>query len=61
MLVLARRRGERIMIDGGRIVVEVADIRGDHVRIGITAPAEMPIHREEIQREIDRERKRLSR
>lgn len=54
MLVLSRQRAEQIVIDG-RIVVTVVEIRGDKVRLGIDAPKDVPVHREEVQREIDRE------
>jgi carbon storage regulator len=47
MLVLSRRTGESIIIDG-RIVVTVTEIRGDKVRIGVTAPADVRIDRREI-------------
>lgn len=48
MLVLSRKRNERIRI-GNDIVITVVDIRnGDKARIGIDAPAEVPVHREEI-------------
>jgi len=48
MLVLSRERGEKIMI-GESIVVTILDIRdNDVVRIGIDAPIEIPIHREEV-------------
>jgi carbon storage regulator len=48
MLVLSRREGERIMI-GRDIVVEVVDCsRGKRVRLGISAPEEVPIYREEV-------------
>jgi carbon storage regulator len=47
MLVLTRRIGERLRI-GPDIEVVVLDIRGREVRIGVTAPASVPIHREEI-------------
>lgn len=52
MLVLSRHRDESIIIDG-RIVVTVVEIRGDKVRLGISAPAEVPVHREEVQERID--------
>ena len=43
MLVLSRQRDESIMI-GDNIVVTIVDIRGDKVRLGINAPAEIPVH-----------------
>lgn len=47
MLVLSRRASEKIKI-GDDIEIIVVDVRGDNVRLGITAPPEMPVHREEI-------------
>jgi len=47
MLVLSRRKHERIVIDGG-IVVTIVDVRGDNVRIGFEAPREVGILREEL-------------
>ncbi len=52
MLTLERKRGERIMIGGG-ITIEVVLIRDNKVKIGITAPPEVSIHREEILRQIE--------
>lgn len=46
MLVLTRKRGEKIMI-GGDVVVTVLGRRGEHVRIGISAPRGVPVHRKE--------------
>jgi carbon storage regulator len=54
MLVLNRRRDERIMI-GDDIVVEVVEIRGEMVRLGIEAPREVRVDREEVRRRIERE------
>jgi len=51
MLVLARKKGEKIVVDGG-ITVCVVEIRGDTVRLGVEAPADVPVHREEVQRAI---------
>ena len=51
MLVLSRKSNQSIMI-GQDIVVTVLEIRGDHVRIGIQAPRSMPVHREELLRQI---------
>ncbi len=47
MLVLTRAVGERIRIGDG-IVVEVCEVRGDKVRLGITADPTVPVHREEV-------------
>lgn len=47
MLVLSRKSGQRVLI-GGEIAVTVVKISGGGVRIGIEAPAEMPIVREEL-------------
>ena len=47
MLILSRRVGERIIIDGG-IVVMVAQIKGNQVRIGVEAPPHVGIYREEL-------------
>ena len=47
MLVLSRKTNESIII-GDDIVITVAEIRGDKVRIGITAPKDVPVHRREV-------------
>jgi carbon storage regulator len=60
MLVLSRQRDESIMI-GDNIVVTIVDIRGDKVRVGINAPTEIPVHRQEIYEAIQRENLRASR
>jgi carbon storage regulator len=48
MLVLTRIKGEKIMIDNAKVVIEVVEIRGNRVRLGITCPSDMPIHRQEV-------------
>ena len=53
MLVLSRKKNERIIIRED-IVITVVDIRGDKVRIGIEAPKDISVHREEVQIAIDR-------
>ena len=55
MLVLSRHRDESIMI-GDEIVITVVDIRGDKVRLGIDAPQNVPVHRQEVYEAIQRER-----
>jgi len=47
MLVLTRKNNQRIMI-GNDIAVTVLECRGDRVRLGIAAPIEVPVHREEL-------------
>lgn len=54
MLVLSRQRDESIVI-GDLIEITVVDIRGDKVRLGITAPREVQVHRKEIYEAIKRE------
>ena len=53
MLVLSRQRDESIII-GDNIVVTIVDIRGDKVRLGINAPTEIPVHRQEVYDAIQR-------
>jgi carbon storage regulator len=55
MLVLTRRMGETIRI-GPHIVVTVLGVNGSHVRIGVEAPKDVEVHREEIFERIKRER-----
>jgi len=53
MLVLTRKMGEQIVI-GGDIQVTVLRVRGNRVRLGVTGPAEVPIHRGELpKRTVD--------
>jgi len=52
--VLSRHRDESIMI-GDKVVITIVDIRGDKVRIGIEAPADIPVHRQEVYDAIRRE------
>ena len=55
MLVLSRQRDETIMI-GDDVEITVVDIRGDKVRLGITAPPHIAVHRKEIYEAIRREK-----
>lgn len=57
MLVLSRHRDESIIINDD-IVVTIVDIRGDKVRLGIQAPSNIPVHRQEIYDAIQREKQR---
>ena len=58
MLILSRKINERIMITVGdiRIEVMIVDVRGERVRVGVKAPKDIPVHRFEIQKEIDSEK-----
>ncbi len=53
MLILARKSGESIVSDG-RIHVKIIRVEGDHVKVGVVAPAEVPVHRLEVYEEIQR-------
>lgn len=56
MLVLSRHADERVFLDVpgvGRIIFTVVAIRGDNVRLGITAPREVQIYREEVAERLD--------
>lgn len=53
MLVLSRKKSEAIVI-GGCVVVCIVEIRGDKVRLGIEAPADLSVHRDEVQQAIER-------
>jgi len=55
MLILTRRVGEKILI-GDNVTIAVLDVRGNQVRIGIEAPSEVSVHREEIYHRIQQEK-----
>lgn len=56
MLILSRKIGESIVIDG-RIQVKVVRVEGDVVKVGIEAPSDVPVHRQEVYDEIQRNNK----
>lgn len=60
MLVLSRQRDETIMI-GDEIEISVVDIRGDKVRLGISAPTRIAVHRKEVYEAIRRENAQAAR
>jgi carbon storage regulator len=51
MLVLSRKKDEKVVI-GDSITLMVIEIRGDKVRLGIEAPRDVPVHREEVAKRI---------
>ena len=54
MLILTRRVGETVMI-GNEVTVTVLGVKGNQVRIGVNAPRDVAVHREEIYERIKRE------
>jgi carbon storage regulator len=56
MLVLSRKTGESVII-GGKIVVKIMRVEGEVVKLGIQAPLEVPVHRQEVYEEIQRNNK----
>ena len=60
MLRITRRAGERVML-GDDVVVEVMEIRGQTVRLGIDAPRSVPVYREEIWLAVKRENEEAAR
>jgi carbon storage regulator len=55
MLVLSRQKDESIII-GDNVEITIVDVRGDKVRLGITAPKDIPVHRREVYEAIQREK-----
>lgn len=53
MLVLSRKKNESIVIDDD-VIITVVEIRGDKVRLGIQAPRDVPVHRQEVMDAIIR-------
>lgn len=58
MLILTRRIGESLMV-GDEVTITVLGINGNQVRVGINAPKDLPVHREEVYDKIQREKNDL--
>jgi carbon storage regulator len=56
MMILMRRMGETVMV-GDDVTVTVIGVKGTQVRLGINAPKDVPVHREEIHERIQREQR----
>jgi len=56
MLVLSRYKDESIMV-GENVEVIIVDVRGNKVRLGITAPKDISVHRKEVYKTLQREKK----
>jgi carbon storage regulator len=59
MLVLSRQRDESIMI-GDDVEITIVDVRGGKVRLGITAPKNVSVHRKEIYQAIQKEKEQAA-
>ena len=59
MLILTRRVGEKLII-GEDVTVSILSVKGHQIRVGIEAPRDVQIHREEIYLRIQEERKNLN-
>lgn len=59
MLALTRKKGESLVINNN-VEITILDIRGDQVKIGITAPKDVPIYRKEVYVQIQEENKAAS-
>lgn len=59
MLILTRRVGEKLII-GDDVIVTILSLKGNQIRIGIDAPREIKVHRQEVYERIQKEREKLS-
>jgi carbon storage regulator len=53
MLVLSRKLGERIVVPHCEVTVTVLEVKGNAVRLGIAAPSDVPVYREEVWRKLN--------
>ena len=59
MLILTRRIGETLMI-GDEVTIKVLGVKGNQVRLGVNAPKDVSVHREEIYEKIQEENRTIS-
>lgn len=59
MLALTRKKGEALILNNN-IEVTILEIRGDQIKIGITAPKDVPIYRKEVYQQIQKENEEAS-
>lgn len=59
MLALTRKKGESLVINND-IEITILEIRGDQIKLGVSAPKEVPIYRKEVYTQIQQERDRKS-
>jgi len=58
MLILSRKAGEKLMI-GDNVELTILGIKGNQVRVGVNAPKDVPVHREEVYLRIQSEKEDL--
>jgi carbon storage regulator len=59
MLILSRKAGEKLMI-GDNVELTILGIKGNQVRVGVSAPKDVPVHREEVYLRIQSEKQELT-
>jgi carbon storage regulator len=59
MLVLSRKVGERILVPDLNVVLTVVSVKSNQVRLGVSAPADVAVYREELLRQVGEEMHRL--
>ncbi len=59
MLILSRKAGEKLMI-GDNVELTILGIKGNQVRVGVSAPKDVPVHREEVYLRIQSEKQDLA-
>jgi carbon storage regulator len=60
MLVLSRKVGERILVPEFNVVFTVVSVKGNQVRLGVSAPADVAVYREEVWHQVGRQTRSLA-